>query len=122
MQDREAINLDDKFARFGEHWSPRIIARVNDLHVKAVKVRGDFVWHTHDGTDELFLVHRGVLTIRYRDREVKVGPGELHVVPKGVEHMTASDEECEILIIEPAGTVNTGDAGGPLTATTEPWI
>lgn len=122
MRDREAINLDDKFTRFGDHWSPRIIARLNDLHVKAVKVRGEFVWHRHDDTDELFVVHRGVLTVRYRDGEVKVGPGELHVVPKGAEHITAADDECEILIFEPAGTVNTGDAGGDLTATEEPWI
>ena len=82
----EVVNLEDKFARFSEHWSPKILARLNDYHVKAVKLRGEFVWHKHDTTDELFLVTAGRLTIRFRDREVELGPGELVVVPKGVEH------------------------------------
>ena len=117
-----AINLDDKFAKFTKHWSPHIIAQLNDLHIKSVKVQGAFTWHKHDDTDELFFVHKGTLTIEYRDREVTLKAGELHVVPRGVEHKPVADEECEILLIEPAGTVNTGDAGGALTASDEPWI
>jgi len=122
----EVVNLPAKFAKFAEHWSPKIVAQVNDLHIKAVKLKGEFVWHRHADTDELFIVHKGVLKIGIRadgaDREVRVGAGEIFVVPKGVEHITAADEECEILLIEPAGTVNTGDAAGALTAAHEPWI
>jgi mannose-6-phosphate isomerase-like protein (cupin superfamily) len=117
----EVINLDDKFGRFSEHWSPRIIAALNDYHVKAAKLRGEFVWHKHQETDELFLVTKGSLTIRFRDREVTLGPGELVVVSKGVEHLPVAEEECEVLLIEPAGTLNTGDAGGTRTALPE-WI
>lgn len=121
----QVVNLDAKFAKFRDHWSPKIIARLNDLHIKAVKLRGEFVWHRHRDTDELFVVHKGVLKIGVRDagraREVRVGAGEIFVVPKGVEHITAADE-CEILLIEPAGTINTGDAGGDRTAVDEPWI
>ena len=117
-----AINLDQKFAKFSKIFSPQIIAQLNDLHVKAAKVRGAFVWHRHEDTDELFLVHKGTLTIQYRDRDVVLRAGEMHVVPKGIEHRPVADEECQILLIEPAGTLNTGDAGGALTATKEPWI
>jgi mannose-6-phosphate isomerase-like protein (cupin superfamily) len=120
--DPEAINLDRKFAKFSKRFSPHIIAQMNDLHVKAAKVRGEFVWHRHEETDELFFVHKGILTIKYRDRDVVLRAGEMHVVPKGVEHKPVADEECQILLIEPAGTPNTGDAGGDLTATDEPWI
>jgi mannose-6-phosphate isomerase-like protein (cupin superfamily) len=115
------VNLDTKFAKFAEHWSPKIIAQLNDLHVKAVKLRGEFVWHSHADTDELFFVHKGVLTIRLRGRDVMLHAGEIFVVPRGVEHMPVASEECEILLIEPAGTVNTGDAGGERTAQ-EAWI
>ena len=117
----EVVNLEDKFARFSEHWSPKIIARLNDYHVKAVKLQGEFVWHKHDGTDELFLVTNGSLVIRLRDRKVSLGPGEMLVVPKGVEHQPVAEEECEVLLIEPAGTANTGDAGGARTVEPE-WI
>jgi mannose-6-phosphate isomerase-like protein (cupin superfamily) len=117
----EVINLEDKFARFSEHWSPKILARLNDYHVKAVKLQGEFVWHKHDDTDELFLVTKGSLVIRFRDRDVSLGPGELLVVPTGVEHLPVAEEECEVLLIEPAGTLNTGDAGGARTALPE-WI
>ena len=117
----EVVNLEDKVARFGEHWSPKILARLNDYHVKAVKLQGEFVWHKHDETDELFLVTKGSLVIRFRDRDVSIGPGELLVVPKGVEHQPVAEEECEVLLIEPAGTRNTGDAGGERTARPE-WI
>lgn len=118
----DAINLDDKFAKFSAHWSPHIVAQMNDFHVKAVKVKDEFVWHQHDDTDELFFVHKGELTIKYRDRDVTLRAGEMHVVPKGVQHKPVADAECEILIIEPAGTLNTGDTRGALTADQEPWI
>ena len=117
----EVVNLEDKFARIGDLWSPKILAQLNDYQVKAVKLLGEFVWHKHDETDELFLVTRGRLMIRFRDRDVTLGPGELLVVPKGVEHMPVAEEACELLLIEPAGTPNTGDAGG--VRTVEPdWI
>ena len=118
----EAVNLHDKFAMFSDHWSPKIVGRLNDLHLKAVKLKGEFVWHAHVDTDELFLVIRGSLTIKLRDRDIAVNAGEFFVVPKGVEHKPVAAEECQVLLIEPAGTVNTGDAGGPLMATSEPWI
>jgi mannose-6-phosphate isomerase-like protein (cupin superfamily) len=117
----EVVNLEDKFARFSEHWSPKILARLNDYHVKAVKLQGEFVWHRHVETDELFLVTKGSLTIRLRDRDVTIGPGELLVVPKGMEHMPVAEEECEVLLIEPAGTSNTGDAGAARTVLPD-WI
>ena len=88
----EVVNLEDKFARFDDHWSPKIIARLNDYHVKAVKLLGAFVWHRHDETDELFLVTKGTLVIRLRDRDVTLGPGELAVVPKGVEHLPVAED------------------------------
>jgi mannose-6-phosphate isomerase-like protein (cupin superfamily) len=117
----EVVNLEDKFGKFTEHWSPKILARLNDYHIKAVKLQGEFVWHKHDETDELFLVTKGSPVIRFREREVILGPGELLVVPKGVEHQPAAKEACELLLIEPAGTANTGDAGGDRTVEPE-WI
>jgi mannose-6-phosphate isomerase-like protein (cupin superfamily) len=117
----EVVNLEDKFGRFRDHWSPKILAQLNDYHVKAVKLEGEFVWHRHDDTDELFLVTKGSLTIRFRDREITLGQGELVVVHRGVEHLPVAEEECEVLLIEAAGTPNTGDAGGARTV--EPkWI
>ena len=118
----QVINLQEKFAKFADHWSPKIIGQLNDLHIKAVKLKGEFVWHSHEDTDELFFVTKGSLAIKLRDQGVTVNAGEFFVVPKGVEHNPVAEEECEILLIEPAGTVNTGDAGGELTATSEPWI
>ena len=118
----EAVNLVDKFALFDDRWSPKIAARINDLDLKLVKVEGAFVWHRHAETDELFFVHRGHLTIELRDRRVDLNPGELFVVPRGREHRPVADEVCEILLLEPIGTVNTGDAGGDLTSVEDPWI
>lgn len=118
----DVVNLDDKYAKFSDHWSPKIIARFNDLHIKAVKIKGEFVWHAHEDTDEMFLVNKGSMTICFRDRNVQLNAGDLLVVPKGTEHKPVATEECEILIIEPLGTVNTGDAGGDLTVREEPWI
>lgn len=116
-----AINLEEKFAKFAEHWSPKIIARMNDYHLKVVKLQGDFVWHSHAETDEVFFVVDGELQIDFRDGNVMLRKGELFVVPKGVEHKPFAGQECKILLIEPAGTVNTGDSGGELTAEAT-WI
>jgi len=116
------VNLAAKLALISEPWSPRRVAHVNDYVVKIVKLRGDFVWHRHQDTDELFLVIDGSMTIRYRDREVFLQAGELHVVPRGVEHRPFADEDCSALVIEPAGTVNTGDAGGEMTVESERFV
>ena len=113
----EALNLQQLLDRFDEHWSPKSIATLNDYEVKLVKLAGEFVWHSHDDTDELFLVLSGELTVQLRDCEVTLGPGELFVVPRGVEHCPRADEETAALLLEPRGVVNTGDARGELTAT-----
>lgn len=113
------VNLDEKLSLFDEHWSPKIVAKLNDLDIQVAKAQGEFVWHEHDDTDEFFLVLKGRLTIQMRDGDVELGPGELFVVPKGVEHCPRADDGVEVLLIEPSGTVNTGDAGGELTAVKE---
>jgi mannose-6-phosphate isomerase-like protein (cupin superfamily) len=105
-----AINLAQKLAQFSEHWAPRTIAQLNDYDIMVVKVRGEFVWHSHPDTDDFFLVLKGQLTMRLRDREVMLGPGELLVVPRGVEHQPYAEQEVHLLLIEPSGTPNTGDA------------
>src|SRR5919112_1480085 len=112
----DKVNLAEKLALFDEHFSPKIVGRMNDLKLAVVKARGEFVWHKHDDTDDFFLVLSGRLTIQLRDRDIELAAGELFVVPPGVEHCPRADEEAHVLLIEPAGTVNTGDAGGPLTA------
>lgn len=104
-----AVNLADKLAQFDDHWSPRTVAEFNGHDVMVVKVQGEFVWHHHDDTDDLFLVLSGRITIRLRDGDVELGPGELFVVPVGVEHQPVATEEAELLLIEPSGTPNTGD-------------
>jgi len=106
----DTINLAAKLTSFSEHWSPRTVTTFNDLDVMVVKVQGEFVWHKHDDTDDFFLVLQGRLDIRLRDRTVTLGPGELYVVPKGVEHRPVAREETHLLLIEPTGTPNTGDA------------
>jgi mannose-6-phosphate isomerase-like protein (cupin superfamily) len=106
----EAINLADKLATFSEFWSPRTVAQLNHHDVMVVKVKREFVWHKHDDTDDFFLVLKGELDIQMRDRTVTLGPGELFVVPQGVEHRTVAREEAHLLLIEPTGTPNTGDA------------
>jgi mannose-6-phosphate isomerase-like protein (cupin superfamily) len=112
----EKVNLRDKLDLFHTHWQPKIVGRFNDNDLRVVKVKGEFVWHKHEETDDFFLVLDGHLTIQLRDRDVELDAGELFVVPRGVEHRPRADEEAAILLIEPIGTVNTGDAGGPLTA------
>lgn len=114
MQDK--INLAEKFALITEPYAPGIVGRMNDYKLQVVKVKGPFVWHRHEETDDFFLVIRGRLTIHLRDRDVMLDPGELFVVPRGVEHCPEAEEETEVLLIEPDGTPNTGDAGGEMTA------
>jgi mannose-6-phosphate isomerase-like protein (cupin superfamily) len=109
------IDLREKFATIDEHWSPRIVAELNGQHVKLVKFRGEFVWHHHDREDELFLVHRGRFRMEFRDHTVDLGPGEMIVVPRGVAHRPVADEEVEVLLFEPAGTLNTGNVIGERT-------
>ena len=111
------VDIRDKLSLFSEHWSPKVVATMNDYEVKVAKVKGEFVWHSHADTDELFLVVDGTLTIQLPDGDVTLSPGQLFVVPRGVEHCPVAAEEASILLIEPSGVVNTGQAGGDLTAT-----
>ena len=111
------IDLAEKLAMFSEHWSPKVVARLNEYEIKVVKVKGEFVWHTYDETDELFLVTEGELTIQLRDGDVSPGPGQIFVVPRGVEHCPIAYGEVQALLIEPVGVVNNGNAGGALPAT-----
>ena len=104
-----AISLNEKLSAFSEHWSPKIVAQFNGHDVMVVKVKGEFVWHSHAETDDFFLVLKGNLAIQLRDGEVRLGPGDLYVVPKGVEHRPVAAEETHLLLIEPYGTPNTGD-------------
>ena len=113
---RTAINLADKFSRFSEHWSPKIVARMNDYELKLVKLQGEFVWHSHADTDEVFIVVEGDMTLHFRDGDVRLRTGEMFVVPKGVEHRPSAAAECCVMLVEPAGTVNTGDAVSDRTA------
>jgi mannose-6-phosphate isomerase-like protein (cupin superfamily) len=119
---KRAINLADKLAAFSDHWAPRVVAEINDYQFKLVKLRGDFVWHTHHDTDEAFIVVSGQMEIGFRDGVVLLRAGEMFVVPKGVEHITRAERECHALIVEPRAVVNTGDAGGPRTAANDIWI
>jgi len=105
----EKVNLAEKLALFNEHWSPKIVAELNDAYVKIVKVEGEFVWHHHDDEDELFLVVSGRLRMQFRDGDVVLEPGELIVVPRGVEHCPLAEEEAHVVLIEPKSTLNTGN-------------
>jgi mannose-6-phosphate isomerase-like protein (cupin superfamily) len=118
----QSINLNEKLGMFSQHWSPKIIGRMNDYHLKLVKIQGEFIWHKHDETDEVFIVLDGSMEIHMRDGSVTLEGGEMLIVPKGVEHKPRAASECSILLIEPAGTVNTGDAGGELTSLNTDWI
>jgi len=118
----EAINLERKFGLFNEQWQPKVIAEMNDYQFKLSKLEGEFIWHNHPETDETFLVIEGHLRIDFRDGAVHLGPGEMFVVPKGVEHRPFADREVKLMIIEPRGVVNTGHEGGELTAKTDVWI
>ena len=105
----EKISLDEKFAAFSEAWSPRIVGELNGQHVKLARLRGEFVWHHHEHEDELFLVHRGRLRMELRDRTIVLDPGDMLVVPRGVEHRPVAEGEVEVILFEPAGTLNTGN-------------
>ena len=105
----KTVNLQEKFASFSDHWSPKILGSVNDSHIKAVKLKGEFVWHHHDLEDELFLVVHGTLRMKFRDREEIVRPCEFIIVPHGVEHLPVADEEVHLLLLEPKTTLNTGN-------------
>ena len=113
----DKVNIADKLARFSDHFQPKIVGELNGQHVKLVKFQGEFVWHQHAEADELFLVWRGRMRVEFRDRVVELAPGEFLVVPRGTEHRTVAEEECEVVLFEPAATRNTGDVTDPaLTA------
>lgn len=106
---KEAINLNEKLSLFSEHWSPKVVANFNNYEVMVVKAEGAFVWHAHEDTDDFFLVLKGLLTIQTENGDVQLGPGDLYIVPKGVQHRPVAAEEVHLLLIEPKGTPNTGD-------------
>ena len=118
----DKINLKEKFSKFTKRWSPRVIVEMNDYQFKIAKIKGEFIWHNHKDTDETFIVIEGTMSIKFRDRIVELFEGELFVVPKGVEHKACAENECKILVVEPRGVINTGDAGGDLTITNDIWI
>ena len=122
LQQHAPISLRNKFEKFTEQWQPKVIARMNDYEFKLARLEGEFVWHSHADTDETFLVIDGELTIELRDGAVHLKAGEMFVVPRGVEHKPSARQECKIMLIEPSGTINTGDAGGVRTAPNDVWI
>ncbi|WP_226002184.1 cupin domain-containing protein [Paenibacillus sp. BJ-4] len=118
----QAINLNEKLSKFNEHWSPKVIGEMNDYQFKLVKIDGDFVWHDHQDTDEVFIVLEGEMFIDFRDGQVKISQGEMFIVPRGVEHKTFANQECHIMLVEPRGVVNTGETESELTAVNDIWI
>lgn len=118
----QTINLQAKFQAFADHWNPRIVAELNGQHVKLVKFQGPFVWHQHENEDEMFFVLKGSFRMEFRDRSVDVSANEMIVVPRGVEHRPVADEEVEVILFEPAGTLNTGDATDSRTVVEPMWI
>jgi mannose-6-phosphate isomerase-like protein (cupin superfamily) len=120
--EHRAVNLAAKIGLVPELWQPRVVAEMNDYQFKVVRIKGDFVWHSHPDTDETFIVLAGHLRIDFRDGAVEIGPVELYVVPRAVEHKPFAAEEVHLLLVEPRGVVNTGDAGGNLTAPADRWI
>ncbi len=116
------INLSDKLSKIDALWTPKIVAQMNDYYIKLVKIEDEFVWHSHPETDEVFLVIEGNMRIDFRDGAVELGQGEMVVVPRGAEHKPYAEQECEILLIEPVETINTGDAGGDRTVDDLEWI
>ena len=117
-----AINLAEKLTLFSEHWSPRVVAEMNDYQFKLAKLDGEFVWHNHEDTDEVFIVVKGSMHIEMKHETVQLSEGEMYVVPKGVMHKPYSETECHVMLVEPRGVVNTGDAGGELTAENDIWV
>ena len=118
----QSINFSEKLKIFSDLWQPRVIAEMNDYQFKLVKIKGEFVWHKHDDTDEVFIVLEGEMEIEFRDGSVEMKAGEMFVIPKKVEHKPFAEEECKILLVEPRGVVNTGDSSGELTAENDVWI
>ena len=118
----ETINFKDKLDKFSEHWSPKVIAEMNDYQFKLVKIQGEFVWHNHSDTDEVFIVIEGSMKIEFADETIQLNEGEMYVVPKGVQHKPFADEECKVLLVEPKGVVNTGESDSKLTADNDVWI
>ena len=118
----QPINFQNKLELFSEHWSPKVIAEMNDYQFKLVKIKGEFTWHQHTNTDETFIVLEGSMGIEFKDRTVQLSEGEMIVVPRGEEHKPFADKECKVLLVEPKEVVNTGDAGGELTADNDVWI
>ena len=118
----EPLNFKQKLSLFDERWTPKVIAEMNDYQFKIVKIKGDFVWHDHEHTDETFIVLEGSVRIDFRGGQVELSEGEMFVVPKGMEHKPYAEEEAKLLLIEPRGIKNTGEAGGELTAENDVWI
>jgi len=116
------INFKDKLSKFSQHWSPRVIAEMNDYQFKLVKLQGEFVWHHHADTDEVFFVIDGCMRIELENETVELSEGEMYVVKKGVEHKPCADHECHVLLVEPRDVVNTGNTGGKLTAQNDVWV
>jgi mannose-6-phosphate isomerase-like protein (cupin superfamily) len=116
------INLEDKLSKFSEHWSPKVIAEMNDYQFKLVRIEGEFVWHDHPDTDEVFIVIEGTMLIEFEDRTIELSEGEMLVVPKGVRHKPYAEAECKVMLVEPRGVVNTGDTGDELTADNDVWV
>ena len=116
------INFEEKFSKFADHWSPKVIAEMNDYQFKLVKIKGEFITHNHEDTDEVFIVIEGSMKIEFEDRAIELESGEMVVVKKGEKHRPYAENECKIMLIEPAGVVNTGGAGGDLTAPDNDWI
>jgi len=122
MMDFKSINFNEKLSKFSEHWKPKIIAQMNNYHFKIVKFQGEFVWHNHADTDEVFIVLDGEMSIAFREGSVKLKAGEMFVVPKGAEHKPFAEKECKALLVEPAGTINTGSTESEMTAEDNVWI
>ena len=116
------INFEEKLSKFSDFWSPKVIAEMNDYQFKLVKIQGEFVWHNHDHTDEVFIVLEGNMNIEFEDKKIHLKEGEMYVVPKGIIHKPYAESECKIMIIEPRGVVNTGEIKGDLTASNDVWI
>ena len=116
------VNFAEKFDLFSDLWSPKVIAEMNDYQFKLVKIQGEFVWHDHSDTDEVFIVIEGTMKIEFEERTLTLCAGEIHVVPKGTRHKPYAEQECKVMLVEPRGVINTGDVRGELTAQNDAWI
>jgi mannose-6-phosphate isomerase-like protein (cupin superfamily) len=118
----DKINLKEKLSKFSDHWSPKVIAEMNDYQFKLVKIQGEFVWHNHEDTDETFIVIEGEMKIEFENETLELNEGDMFVVPKGIEHKPWAENECKVMIIEPRGVLNTGNSESDLTASNDVWI